>query len=43
VLRIVPDAGHMLPLTDPHLVDPMIGRHLIAAEPAARGFPSIAA
>ena len=34
VLRIVPDAGHMLPLTDPHVVDPMIGRHLAAAQPA---------
>ena len=43
VLRIVPDAGHMLPLTDPHVVDPMIGRHLAAAQPAVRAFPSVAA
>ena len=32
VLRMVADAGHMVPLTDPHVVDPMIGNHLVAAD-----------
>ena len=27
-LAIVPDAGHMLPMTDPHIVDPLIAGHL---------------
>jgi lipase len=31
-LEMLADAGHMAPLTDPHVVDPMIRRHLIAAE-----------
>ncbi len=31
VLRMVADAGHLLPLTDPHVVDPMIGAHIVAA------------
>ena len=31
-LELVPDAGHMAPLTDPHVVDPMIRRHLLAVE-----------
>jgi lipase len=43
VLRMVPDAGHMAPLTDPHIVDPMIGEHLVAVDRGARAFPSIAA
>lgn len=34
-LRMIPGAGHMAPLTDPHEVCPMIARHLgRAAEPA---------
>ncbi len=36
VLRLVPDAGHLAPLTDPHIVDPMIAGHLVAADRAAR-------
>ena len=43
VLRMVPEAGHMAPLTDPHIIDPMIGDHLVAADRALRGAPSIAA
>jgi pimeloyl-ACP methyl ester carboxylesterase len=43
VLRMVPEAGHMAPLTDPHILDPMIGEHLVAADRGARAFPSIAA
>jgi pimeloyl-ACP methyl ester carboxylesterase len=37
VLGIIPDAGHMLPLTDPHLLHPMIAEHLLrlAARPLA--------
>lgn len=31
-LRIIPDAGHLAPLTDPHIVDPMIAGHLLAAD-----------
>ncbi|MGI9483126.1 MAG: alpha/beta fold hydrolase [Hyphomicrobiales bacterium] len=31
-LTIVPEAGHMVPLTDPHIVDPMICGHLVAAD-----------
>jgi pimeloyl-ACP methyl ester carboxylesterase len=31
VLRMVADAGHLLPLTDPHVVDPMIAAHILAA------------
>jgi lipase len=30
-LALIPDAGHMAPLTDPHLVDPLIRAHLAAA------------
>lgn len=33
-LRLLAGAGHMVPLTDPHLVDPMITAHLAAAEDA---------
>jgi lipase len=36
VLRLVPDAGHLAPLTDPHLVDPMVARHLVAVDRSAR-------
>ncbi len=32
VLRTIPDAGHLVPLTDPHVVDPMIAAHLLAAD-----------
>ncbi|HRO13348.1 alpha/beta fold hydrolase [Amaricoccus sp.] len=42
-LRIVPDAGHMLPLTDPHLVDPMIAGHLAAADRMRREVVPLAA
>ncbi len=31
-LRLIPDAGHLVPLTDPHLIDPAIGAHLRAAD-----------
>ncbi len=31
-LQIVADAGHMLPLTDPHIVDPAIAAHVKAAD-----------
>ena len=30
-LRMIPDAGHMAPLTDPHVLDPMIAQHLVRA------------
>lgn len=43
VLRLVPDAGHMAPLTDPHVVDPMIAAHLVAADRVVRLTPAIAA
>lgn len=33
-LHFVPDAGHLAPLTDPHVVDPLIAEHLVAAEKA---------
>jgi pimeloyl-ACP methyl ester carboxylesterase len=33
VLGIIPAAGHMLPLTDPHLLDPMIAEHLLRLAP----------
>lgn len=45
-LEMVPDAGHMAPLTDPHVVDPMVRRHLLAVEArraAARPALSVAA
>jgi len=31
-LHVVPGAGHMVPLTDPHIVDPLIAGHIRAAE-----------
>ncbi len=31
-LRMIPEAGHMAPLTDPHLVDPMTAAHLARVE-----------
>jgi pimeloyl-ACP methyl ester carboxylesterase len=43
VLRMIPAAGHLAPLTDPHLVDPMIAAHLVAADRARRPAPAIAA
>jgi pimeloyl-ACP methyl ester carboxylesterase len=43
VLRLVPDAGHMAPLTDPHVVDPMVAAHLVAADRVVRLVPAIAA
>jgi pimeloyl-ACP methyl ester carboxylesterase len=33
-LATVPDAGHLAPLTDPHIVDPMIAEHLLATDRA---------
>ena len=30
--RVIAAAGHMLPLTDPHVVDPLIGEFLVRAE-----------
>ena len=33
-LHMIPGAGHMLPLTDPHIVDPLICGHIRAAEAA---------
>lgn len=33
-LHMIPGAGHMLPLTDPHIVDPLIAGHIRAAEAA---------
>lgn len=35
-LVMVPDAGHMAPLTDPHIIDPMIAAHLTAADRSRR-------
>ena len=31
-LVMIPGAGHMVPLTDPHIVDPLISNHLRMAE-----------
>ncbi len=31
-LAIIPEAGHMAPLTDPHIVDPMIAGHMQAVD-----------
>lgn len=31
-LMMIADAGHMAPLTDPHIIDPLIGRHLSSVE-----------
>ncbi|MEM7425389.1 MAG: alpha/beta hydrolase [Pseudomonadota bacterium] len=31
-LHMIPDAGHMLPLSDPHIVDPLISGHLKMAD-----------
>jgi pimeloyl-ACP methyl ester carboxylesterase len=45
-LRMIPGAGHMAPLTDPHLVDPMIAAHLArveASEPVRVAVPARAA
>ena len=33
-LRIVDGTGHMMPLTDPHIIDPMIASHVGSAEAA---------
>jgi lipase len=35
VLTMVAEAGHMVPLTDPHVVDPMIAGHLVEVDRAA--------
>jgi lipase len=44
VLRLIPDAGHLAPLTDPHVVDPMIAAHLVAADAiAGQRAPAMAA
>lgn len=38
----IADAGHMAPLTDPHVVDPLIGNHVAAAsQPACTGGRSL--
>lgn len=31
-LMMMGDAGHMAPLTDPHIVDPLVGRHLSSVD-----------
>ncbi|NNE23645.1 MAG: alpha/beta hydrolase [Rhizobiales bacterium] len=31
-LHMIPGAGHMLPLSDPHIVDPLVSGHIRAAE-----------
>jgi lipase len=31
-LAMVPGAGHMVPLTDPHIIDPMISGHVMSAD-----------
>ncbi len=31
-LAMIPDAGHMVPLTDPHIIDPLISSHLRMAD-----------
>ena len=40
---MIPEAGHMAPLTDPHVIDPMIGNHLVAVDRSLRAAASIAA
>lgn len=35
-LVMVPDAGQMVPLTDPHIIDPLIAAHLKAADRSER-------
>lgn len=34
-LHMIPDAGHMVPLTDPHIVDPLISAHVRRADQQA--------
>ena len=34
-LRMVPEAGHLVPLTDPHVIDPMIAGHLLEVDRSA--------
>lgn len=41
--RTIPGAGHLAPLTDPHVVDPMIAAHLSAADQRGRAAGAIAA
>ena len=42
-LHIVPGAGHMLPLTDPHVVDPLIAAHVERNDdPATQHVPQAA-
>ncbi len=36
-LLMVPDAGHMAPLTDPHVINPLVRRHVRSASPAENG------
>ncbi len=43
LLALISGAGHMAPLTDPHIVDPMIARHLSAVEGMSRTLPARAA
>jgi lipase len=42
VLRLLPGAGHMAPLTDPHLLDPMIAAHLASVDGRAPALPRAA-
>ncbi|MGO4841277.1 hypothetical protein AB4144_54375, partial [Rhizobiaceae sp. 2RAB30] len=37
-LMMISEAGHMAPLTDPHIIDPMIGLHLRTVD--GLGWPS---
>ena len=43
VLRMIPGAGHQVPLTDPHIVDPMIAGHLVAVDRGAARRAALAA
>lgn len=38
-LMMVGDAGHMAPLTHPHVIDPLIGGHLISVDQYGRNRP----
>ncbi|WP_209428183.1 alpha/beta fold hydrolase [Pararhodobacter sp. SW119] len=42
-LALIHGVGHMAPLTDPHIVDPMIAAHLSAAVAHPRPAPALAA
>ena len=36
--EVIPGAGHMVPLTDPHIVDPMVGEFIAKVEFGWQGF-----